>query len=146
MLHLQQRGQFLLGQHSNLKIEVGASVCLPGHAVLADEHKDGQQHAFRRDHQSQYSERKRIERFHAGNQVQVDGAPGQDQQDLQQQKGNAADKFGDGIGILKVDAEIVASMFNCVGCAASSLIGLLFGMDTSDDYQRVKVYRKAHAK
>jgi hypothetical protein len=31
----------------------------------------------------------------------------------------------------------MASMFNCVGCAASLLDWLLIAMDTSGDYQRV---------
>jgi hypothetical protein len=40
----------------------------------------------------------------------------------------------------------MASMFNCVGCAASLLVVLLIVMDTSGDYRWIGVYRKGLGK
>ena len=44
--HLEHHGQLLFGEHTDLKIEMGAPLGLASHAILADQDKDGQENAF----------------------------------------------------------------------------------------------------
>ena len=55
--HLEHHGEFLFGEHSNLKIEMGAPLRLAGHAILTDQHEDSQEYAFRRNKKRQNAER-----------------------------------------------------------------------------------------
>src|SRR6266436_5059726 len=44
--HLEHHGELLFGEHTDLKIKMRAPLCLASHAILADEHKDGQEYAL----------------------------------------------------------------------------------------------------
>lgn len=64
---------------------------------MAHQDEDGEDYAFRGNNQGQDAERERIERFYAGDQIQIDGGPGEHEKYLQQEECDAADKFGDGL-------------------------------------------------
>src|SRR6202165_790125 len=95
--HLEHHGEFLLGEHTDLKIEVRAPLCLASHAILTDEHEDGQENALGGDKKRQNAEGERIESFHAGNQVEIHGAPDGNQNHVEHKEFYAADEFYDGI-------------------------------------------------
>jgi hypothetical protein len=97
--HLEHHGELLLGEHSNLKIEMRAPLRLAGHAILADQHEDGQKHALRGNKQRQNSEGKGIERFYAWNQVEIRSDPSRNQYHMQKKKFRAADESYDGIAL-----------------------------------------------
>ena len=44
--HLEHHGEFLLGEHADLKIKMRAQLCLASHAILAVQHEDGEEHAL----------------------------------------------------------------------------------------------------
>jgi hypothetical protein len=44
--HLEHHGELLLGEHADLKIQMRAALRLASHAILADEHEDGQENAL----------------------------------------------------------------------------------------------------
>ncbi len=95
--HLEH--QFLLGEHADLKIEMTAPLGLASHAVLTDQHLDGEEHALGCDKERQDVEGERIERLHAGKQVEILGHPDENQNPLEDQGFYAADEFYDGIAI-----------------------------------------------
>jgi hypothetical protein len=97
VLHLKQRGEFLLREHADLKIEMRAPLGLAGHAILTDQNENGQDDAFRGNDESQNSEWKWIEGLHGRDKAEIDGAPSKDEQNLEKQEGNAAGEFGDGV-------------------------------------------------
>jgi|SRR5450755_2379032 hypothetical protein len=77
MLHLEHSREFLLREHPNLEVEVRAFLRLTRHAVLTDENEDCKHNTLRGDNQRQNSKRKWIEGFRAGNQAEIDRAPGE---------------------------------------------------------------------
>src|SRR6266478_1128373 len=77
--HLEHHGEFLFGEHADLKIKMRAPLRLASHAILADQHKDGQEYALRGDKKGQNAEWERVESFHVGNQVQIQRAPDDNQ-------------------------------------------------------------------
>ena len=73
--HLEHHGELLLGEHADLKIEMSAALGLARHAILADENADGEENAFGGNEERQNAEWERIERLHAGKQVEIQGDP-----------------------------------------------------------------------
>src|SRR5271157_1493851 len=84
--HLEHHSQFLLSEHPNLKIEMGAPLGLARHAVLTDQHEDSQKHALRGNKKLQNAEGKGIERFHARNQVEIRDDPARNQNYMRKKK------------------------------------------------------------
>src|SRR5580704_6760982 len=78
---------------------MGAPLRLTRHAILADQHKDSQEYALRRNKKRQDAEREWIERSHAGNQVEIRGDPSRNQNNMQQKEFGAADESYDGIAL-----------------------------------------------
>jgi hypothetical protein len=110
--HLEHHGEFLFGEHSNLKIEMGAPLRLARHAILANQHEDGQEHAFRRYKKRQNAERERIERSHARNQVEIHGDPTRYQNYVKKKKFGAADEPYNGIALaLRARAAMKSFLF-----------------------------------
>ena len=44
--HLERHGELLLGEHTDLKIEMRTPLGLTSHAILADQHEDGEEDAL----------------------------------------------------------------------------------------------------
>src|ERR1700737_2879608 len=98
--HLEHHGELLFGEHADLKIEMRAALTVASHAILTDEHEDGEKNALGGDKKGQNAEWEGIESFHARNQVEIHGAPGGNQNRVEHKKFYAADEFYDGIADL----------------------------------------------
>jgi hypothetical protein len=97
--HLEHHGELLLGEHADLKIEMGAPLRLASHAILADQHANGQENTLGGDEKCQNAEWERIERSNAGNQTEIHGTPDSDQDYVQHEEFYASDEFYDGIAV-----------------------------------------------
>jgi hypothetical protein len=97
--HLEHHGELLLGEHADLKIEMRAPFRLASHAILADQHANGQENTLGGDEKRQNAEWERIEWSNAGNQAEIHGAPDRDQDYVQHQEFYASDEFYDGIAV-----------------------------------------------
>ena len=84
--HLQDGGQFLFREHSDLKIEMGAPFGLAGHSILTDEHEDCQEHAFGRNDEGQDAKGKWIKRLEPSDCMEIEQAPDGDQPQLSQEE------------------------------------------------------------
>src|SRR5579859_1480541 len=70
-----------------------APVGLTGHATLADQHEDGQKHAFGGNNQRQDAEWKWIKHLDSRNHAEIDQYPAKNQDQLHLQEDRIADKF-----------------------------------------------------
>lgn len=82
MQHLKNRGEFLLGEHAQLKVEVRAFFGLTHHPVLTNQYENTQADALRGHHKCQDAEGKRIKRSQTGNQFEIHGSPDSNQNNL----------------------------------------------------------------
>ena len=65
--HLENHREFLLGKHADLKIEMRAALGLASHAILTDEHENGEENALRGDEKRENAERERVKSFYVWN-------------------------------------------------------------------------------
>jgi hypothetical protein len=77
--HLENHGEFLFGEHADLQIEMRAALGLASHAILADEHENGEENTLGRNKKRQHAEGKRIEGFYTGNEVEIHRTPDSNQ-------------------------------------------------------------------
>jgi hypothetical protein len=85
---------------------------LASHAILADQDANGKENAFGGNEERQNAEGKRIEGFHAGNQVEIESDPDHDHDHVEREEFDAADKFYDGIAVaLGAGAAIESFLF-----------------------------------
>jgi hypothetical protein len=96
---LEHHGELLFGEHANLKIKMRAPLGLASHAILADEHENGEENALRGDEKGQDAEWERIEGFDEGDEVEIHGAPENNQNHVEQQEFRAADELDDGVAV-----------------------------------------------